>query len=291
MNLQKSNVQTEWIGRLKELIRKAGGSQRNQRGRTKAKEGGVLEWQAFDTGMIAKVTGANQAYYTVSLSPKKPINSSRDKAFTIIKQSPLLTAQLLGGTVPEELATNLVEQGIEVLPDSLEEWTAHCSCPDLAVPCKHVYALYYQLLAEAEEDPFVFLAFLGLQRSDIVSGFREQWLPHSVSYAGEGVKQQEKLSLTEPSTQPEQLYTSIDEEVGAVFLRRAVDHGSFFQTAPHFTEISISFAQESILPEQLLLIWGPPAFAVRKEAAMIGALQEVYRVVSKKAGEEIATLP
>ncbi|MBG9774737.1 SWIM zinc finger family protein [Brevibacillus laterosporus] len=291
MKPQKSSVQIEWVARLKELIRKAGGAQRNQRGRTKAKEGGVLEWEAFDAGIKAKVTGANQAHYTVSLSPKKSMHVSRDKALYMIRQYPLFTAQLLGGTFSEELATTLVDQGLEVLPDSLEEWNAHCSCPDMVGYCKHVYALYYQLLAEAEDDPFVFLAFLGLQRSDIIGGFREQWLPESVPFAGEGVVHQEKSSLLEQSPLPELLDTGIDEEVGAVFLRRAVDHGSFFQTAPHFSAMTISFAQENILPEQLLLIWGPPAFAVRKEAAMIGVLQEVYRIVSKKAGEEIATLP
>lgn len=291
MKPQKSNVQIEWIARLKELIRKAGGAQRNQRGRMKAKEGGVLEWKAVDAGIKAKVTGSNQVHYTVSLSPKKPVHVGRDKALHIIRQSPLFAAQLLGGTFSEELAAHFADQKIELLPDSLEEWNAHCSCPDVAGYCKHVYALYYQLLAEAEEDPFVFLAFLGLQRSDIISGFREQWLPHSKAYTGEGMGQQEITSLPEPTNPSELLHTGIDEEVGAVFLRRAVDHGTFFQTAPHFSAMTISFTQENILPEQLLLIWGPPAFAVRKEAMMIGALQEVYRVVSKKAGEEIATLP
>ncbi|GIN99722.1 hypothetical protein J5TS2_03910 [Brevibacillus halotolerans] len=291
MKPQKSNVQIEWIARLKELIRKAGGAQRNQRGRTKAKEGGVLEWKAVDAGIKAKVTGSNQVHYTVSLSPKIPVHVGRDKALHIIRQSPLFTAQLLGGTFSEELAAHFADQKIELLPDSLEEWNAHCSCPDVAGYCKHVYALYYQLLAEAEEDPFVFLAFLGLQRSDIIGGFREQWLPHSKAYTGEGMGQQEITSLPEPTNPSELLHTGIDEEVGAVFLRRAVDHGTFFQTAPHFSAMTISFTQENILPEQLLLIWGPPAFAVRKEAMMIGALQEVYRVVSKKAGEEIATLP
>ncbi|MDN9009652.1 SWIM zinc finger family protein [Brevibacillus laterosporus] len=291
MKPQKSNVQIEWVARLKELIRKAGGAQRNQRGRTKAKEGGVLEWSAFDAGIKAKVTGANQVHYTVSLSPKKPIHAGRDKALHIIRQSPLFTAQLLGGTFSEELAAHLADLKIEVLPDSLEEWNAHCSCPDVAGYCKHVYALYYQLLAEAEEDPFVFLAFLGLHRAEIIGGFREQWLPHSKAFTGEGMVQQDNSRPTEPINPSELLKTGIDEEVGAVFLRRAVDHGTFFQTAPHFSAMTISFTQENILPEQLLLIWGPPAFAVRKEAMMIGALQEVYRVVSKKAGEEIAALP
>ncbi|WP_236848077.1 hypothetical protein [Brevibacillus laterosporus] len=37
--------------------------------------------------------------------------------------------------------------------------------------CKHVYALYYQLLAEAEDDPFVFFSISWATASDIIGGF------------------------------------------------------------------------------------------------------------------------
>ena len=44
-----------------------------------------------------------------------------------------------------------------------------CSCPDWAVPCKHVAAVCY-LLAEAfDEDPFAILAWRGREREDLLA--------------------------------------------------------------------------------------------------------------------------
>src|SRR5262249_48344935 len=53
------------------------------------------------------------------------------------------------------------------------ELAMSCSCPDYAVPCKHIAATFY-LLAEAfDEDPFQILRWRGRAREALLSRLRE----------------------------------------------------------------------------------------------------------------------
>jgi uncharacterized Zn finger protein len=57
---------------------------------------------------------------------------------------------------------------LALFPAGTRELSLDCSCPDDAVPCKHLAATFY-LLAEAfDEDPFVILAWRGRERDDLL---------------------------------------------------------------------------------------------------------------------------
>ncbi|MFV0259433.1 MAG: SWIM zinc finger family protein [Acidimicrobiales bacterium] len=55
-------------------------------------------------------------------------------------------ARFGAGEVPEELVAAAADQGIELFPLA-GELTMACSCPDSALPCKHLAAVFYQVAA------------------------------------------------------------------------------------------------------------------------------------------------
>ena len=48
----------------------------------------------------------------------------------------------------------------------------HCSCPDWAVPCKHLAAVCYVLAEEFDRDPFGMLAWRGKARDELLAALR-----------------------------------------------------------------------------------------------------------------------
>jgi uncharacterized Zn finger protein len=52
--------------------------------------------------------------------------------------------------------------GIKVFPTRWSDLHMQCSCPDWAVPCKHLAAAIYLLSQEIDGDPFLVFSLCGL---------------------------------------------------------------------------------------------------------------------------------
>jgi hypothetical protein len=82
------------------------------------------------------------------------------------------SARLLAGDLPAELEDLFAASGAPLFPAGVGELRQHCSCPDVAVPCKHLAASFY-LLAEAfDADPFRLLHWRGRERGDLLDRLR-----------------------------------------------------------------------------------------------------------------------
>lgn len=65
----------------------------------------------------------------------------------------LLTALLMASTGAKGI-------GLKVFPRQWTDVKRQCCCPDLAVPCKHLAAVIYQLSAEIDNNPFLDIIFI-----------------------------------------------------------------------------------------------------------------------------------
>jgi len=82
------------------------------------------------------------------------------------------SAKLLAGELPHSIEEVFASCGLSLFPSSAAELEMSCSCPDWAVPCKHIAATFY-LLAEAfDRDPFLVLAWRGRERDDLLARLR-----------------------------------------------------------------------------------------------------------------------
>jgi uncharacterized Zn finger protein len=75
--------------------------------------------------------------------------------------------------MPPEIEQVFAEAKAPLFPAAIGELRMSCSCPDSAVPCKHLAATFY-LLAEAfDADPFQILHWRGRERQELLARLRD----------------------------------------------------------------------------------------------------------------------
>lgn len=79
-----------------------------------------------------------------------------------ITNNPLLLSHLLNRELPHELNVIAEENKIAVFPNKWSDFDMECSCPDWAVPCKHLASVIYMLSAEIDRNPFLIFQLHGL---------------------------------------------------------------------------------------------------------------------------------
>ena len=85
-----------------------------------------------------------------------------------------LTAALLAGEMPHEIEEVFTRVGLSLFPASARDLALDCTCPDQAVPCKHLAAVCYVLAERFDADPFAMLALRGRDRETLLADLRER---------------------------------------------------------------------------------------------------------------------
>ena len=81
-------------------------------------------------------------------------------------------AALLNGEMPREIETVFDGVGLSLFPADQRDLAMDCSCPDYAVPCKHLAAVFYVLAERFDADPFQILALRGRDRDTLLEELR-----------------------------------------------------------------------------------------------------------------------
>lgn len=81
--------------------------------------------------------------------------SEKQRFVEAIAQSPTLLDKISRRELPPELLQIAESQHIRIFPDSWKDFSLHCSCPDLAVPCEHMAAVIYEMAEEIDKNPFL----------------------------------------------------------------------------------------------------------------------------------------
>ncbi len=69
---------------------------------------------------------------------------------------------MLNRKLPDELLEIATNKGIKIFPREWKDFDMNCSCPDWAVPCKHLAAVIYLIANEIDLNPFKVLELHGL---------------------------------------------------------------------------------------------------------------------------------
>ncbi|NRA48259.1 MAG: DEAD/DEAH box helicase family protein, partial [Phaeodactylibacter sp.] len=141
----------QWLNALNDIDF----SNRLPRGRTYANKGMAYDIEINGNQITAKVQGSRSKPYRVDF--KIPTFSSNEKAkiIQVITNNPLLLSQLLNRELPKELKETCQRAGVQLFPKSWNDLTGGCSCPDWAVPCKHMAAVLYIVANEIDKNPFL----------------------------------------------------------------------------------------------------------------------------------------
>src|SRR5258707_13841243 len=79
------------------------------------------------------------------------------------------TQKRFSGEWPRAVKVVSAGRCLYMLPATARELSLDCSCPDHAVPCKHLAATFYLLAENFDDDPFVILAWRGREREDLLA--------------------------------------------------------------------------------------------------------------------------
>ncbi len=161
---------TWWGQNWLDALRGIDYSNRLPRGKSYARNGHVVNIQIKGNVVNARVQGTRRTPYreTVSLNPFT--QKQKKIILDVITGNPLYLSRLLMKELPDDLYEEFESRKIRLFPESWHDLNASCSCPDWAVPCKHLAAVIYMIANEIDRNPFLIFELHGL---DILEELRQ----------------------------------------------------------------------------------------------------------------------
>jgi len=243
-----------WSRRWIEVLESFGWDNRLQRGRRYARKGQVMNIDVQPGWITARVQGSRRKPYGVHIEVRLLESEQWEQVIDALAAQAIFSAQLLSGEMPPDIEEVFRAAGVSLFPTS-HDIMMSCSCPDWAVPCKHIAAVYYLLAEEFDRDPFLLFALRGRTREQVTEALRDR-----------------RAAAVPPAEESE-----VEETVEPLE-----------ETISHFWELGKSLRgfQVTIAPPQvetmLLKRLGPPPFSRRPEAFR-GALTLAYASVTDRA--------
>lgn len=161
-------AQTWWSQRFIQVLEDMGMGSRLQRGRNYARRGQVLSLDVAPGLVSAQVQGSRVRPYRVRIGITAFDKSQWSHIEGALAENALFAAGLLAGEMPTDIEDLFDALDLSLFPAKARDMSLDCSCPDGAVPCKHLAAVFYLLAEGFDEDPFQILAWRGREREDLL---------------------------------------------------------------------------------------------------------------------------
>ena len=125
------------------------------RGASYARSGHVKDIKIIDNQIIAKVQGTRPSPYKVTVVVPPFFEEDIERLMTKIIERPALISKLLNRELDPAILQIAEQLGLKVFPRQWKDFTMECSCPDWAVPCKHLASVIYMISREIDNNPFL----------------------------------------------------------------------------------------------------------------------------------------
>ena len=161
-----------WGRRWLEALSELGWDNRLSRGRSYARNGQVTNLEIGSGGITAKVQGSRPTPYKCLIALRRLSEKQWEHALQAVADSPLIQGQLLAGELPPQIEQIFLAEESPLFPTQTRDLQMDCSCPDYAVPCKHLAAVYYLVAEWLDRDPFLLLELRGKDREAVLAALR-----------------------------------------------------------------------------------------------------------------------
>jgi len=186
INFAKTSWGKQWI----QSNLKIGRPFRMQRGIEYVKDERRIENLSISTGQIfATVQGTAPTPYRVKINFEPILEEGWKIILKELAKKTINLIELLEGFLPEDLITIFDENGYSLFLNASKGLNATCSCPDTAIPCKHIAAVILYIARVLDYNPFLLLELRGKSKNEILNELS----------LGQGVKsknESEKVSTT-----------------------------------------------------------------------------------------------
>ena len=130
-------------------------SNRLPRGSSYANKGAVTHMSIKGNQIHAKVAGSRKTPYRVDIILPPFFDPELSEFIFKLARKPVIISKLLNRELDPEVLTIAENTGLKVFPKQWTDFKMQCSCPDWAVPCKHLAAVIYKMSAEIDNNPFL----------------------------------------------------------------------------------------------------------------------------------------
>jgi Uncharacterized conserved protein len=148
----------QWLNSLKYIDY----SNRLPRGTRYARNGSVFNLKIKEGTISARVKGNYRSSYGVNISIKQFTSLEKNILMQEILKYSNIISKLLSMELDPELLNIAKKCKIKIFPDSWRDLIMHCTCPDRAIPCKHIAAVIYKVSQEIDNNPFLVFKLHGL---------------------------------------------------------------------------------------------------------------------------------
>jgi len=166
VNFAKTSWGKQWIQSNLEIGRPF----RMQRGIEYVKDERRIENLSINTGQIfATVQGTAPTPYRVKINFEPILEEGWKIILKELAKKTINLIELLEGFLPEDIITIFDENGYSLFLNASKGLNATCSCPDTAIPCKHIAAVILYISRVLDYNPFLLLELRGKSKSEVLN--------------------------------------------------------------------------------------------------------------------------
>jgi uncharacterized Zn finger protein len=258
----KIGGETWWANRWIKALESLGWSNRLPRGRSYARRGQVIEYEIAPSEITAKVQGSRPKPYGVKIGVKPLSPSDWEKVTDAMAEQAVFAAKLLAGEMPHEIEEAFNGAKVSLFPASAKELEMSCSCPDWAVPCKHIAAVYYIVGEAFDRDPFLMFHLRGRSREELLAALRHKRAEDV------GTDEIAEVSPAEPEEKP-------------AMTPLAVDPGRFWGSEKGLEGFRVSIAPPAVSAPIVRRLGAPPFWDAREDCLKF--MDRIYSEMSQYA--------
>ena len=179
---------TSWGKRWIQSNLKMGRPFRMQRGIEYVKDERRIDNLSISSGQIfATVQGTAPTPYRVKLKFDPILEDGWATILKKLTNKIINLIELLDGSLPEDIITIFDEGEYSLFPDATQGFNATCSCPDTAIPCKHIAAVILYIARVLDYNPLLLLELRGKTKNEILNDLR-------LAQDGKSTKESEEVS-------------------------------------------------------------------------------------------------
>ncbi|AEA25802.1 SWIM zinc finger family protein [Pseudonocardia benzenivorans] len=167
-------ARTWWSARFLAVLESLVAGGRLARGRSYARAGQTLDMRVDPGSVTATVQGSRPEPYRVRIGVTTYGKPEWARVEEALAADAWYAATLLAGSMPPEIEGLFATLGLALFPADGRDLVMDCSCPDHAVPCKHLAAVFYLLAERFDADPFEVLALRGRDRETLLANLRSR---------------------------------------------------------------------------------------------------------------------
>jgi uncharacterized Zn finger protein len=165
-------ARTWWSGRFIAMLESLGIGGRLSRGKSYARAGQIVSLDVDAGGAVAQVQGSRPKPYKARIGIPAFGKAEWATITDALAADASYAATLLAGEMPRGMEDVFAGAGLSLFPATARDLVMDCSCPDFAVPCKHLAAVFYVLAERFDADPFQILTLRGRDRETLLDDLR-----------------------------------------------------------------------------------------------------------------------